>query len=74
MLKLFIGKSKDLDEKEIAILAILNGLFSKKHEYLTISISGIAYNLTKRWIDARNKDRRLYDNIKAALRSLANKR
>ncbi len=74
MLKLFIGKSKDLDEKEIAILAILNGLSSNKHEYLTISISGIAYNLTRRWIEARNKDRRLHDNIKAALKSLASRK
>lgn len=73
MLKLFIGKSRELSEKELAVLTILNGLFSNKQEYLTISISGIAYNLTKRWIDIRNKDRRLYNNIKSGLKSLADR-
>ena len=74
MLKLFISKSIELNEKELTILAILNGLFSNKHEYLTISISGIAYNLTKRWIDIRNKDRRLYENIKSGIKSLADRK
>lgn len=74
MLKIFISKSIELNEKELSILAILNGLFSNKHEYLTISISGIAYNLTKRWIDIRNKDRRLYDNIKSGIKSLADRK
>lgn len=74
MLKLFISKSIELDEKELTIFAILNGLSSNKHEYLTISISGIAYNLTKRWIDFRNKDRRLYENIKSGIQSLAERK
>lgn len=74
MLKLFISKSKDLDEKEIVVLAALNGLYSSKQEYLTVSIIGIAYNLTKRWIDARNRDRRLYENIKAGIKSLADRK
>lgn len=74
MLKLFISKSIALDEKELTIFAILNGLSSNKHEYLTISISGIAYNLTKRWIDFRNKDRRLYENIKSGIQSLAERK
>ena len=64
MLKLFIGKSKDMDEKELAVMAILNGLYSNKQDYLTTSIAGIAYNMTNRWIDIRNKDRTLYNNIK----------
>lgn len=74
MLKLFISKSVGLDEKELAVLAILNGLYSNKQDYLTISISGLAYNLSKRWIDARNKDRRLYNNIKIGIKSLANRK
>ena len=74
MLKLFISKSIELDEKELTIFAILNGLSSNKHKYLTISISGIAYNLTKRWIDFRNKDRRLYENIKSGIQSLAERK
>ena len=74
MLKLFISKSIALNEKELTILAILNGLSSNKHDYLTISISGIAYNLTKRWIDFRNKDRRLFENIKSGIQSLAKRK
>lgn len=74
MLKLFISKSKDLDEKEIVVLAALNGLYSNKQDYLTVSITGIAYNLTKRWIDTRNKDRRLYENIKSGIQSLADRK
>lgn len=74
MLKLFISKSIELNERELTILAILNGLCSNKHDYLTISISGIAYNLTKKWIDTRNNNRRLYENIKSGLKSLADKK
>lgn len=71
MLKLFISKSKNLDEKEATILAVLNGLYSNKHEYLFTSVQEIAYTLTNRWIDIRNKDRRMYNNIKAGIKSLA---
>ena len=74
VLKLFISKSVGLDEKELAVLAILNGLYSNKQDYLTISIGGLAYNLSKRWIDARNKDRRLYNNIKSGIQSLADRK
>ncbi len=35
MLKLFISKSVELDAKELTVLAILNGLFSNKQDYLT---------------------------------------
>lgn len=73
MSKLFISKSLDLSEKEMAILAILNGLYSNKQDYLIASINGIGYNLTTKWIDSRNKDRRLYNNIKSAIKSLSDK-
>lgn len=75
MLRLFIRKSDDnrLDEKEITVLAILNGLQCNKHEYLFTSILEIAYTVTGRWIDIRNKDRRLYENIHAAIQSLADR-
>ncbi len=58
----------------MVVLAILNGLCSNKQDYLTVSISGIAYNLTKRWVDIRNKDRRLYNNIKSGIQSLADRK
>ncbi len=73
MLKLFIGKSKDMDEKELAVMAILNGLYSNKQDYLTTSIAGIAYNMTNRWIDIRNKDRTLYNNIKSGIKKLVDR-
>lgn len=70
MLKLFISKSICLDEKEVTIFAILNGLYSNKFEYVCTSIIQIAYMISGRWIDTRNKDRRLYNNIKSGIHSL----
>lgn len=70
MLKLFISKSICLDEKEVTIFAILNGLYSNKFEYVCTSIIQIAYMISGRWIDTRNKDRRLYNNIKSGIQSL----
>lgn len=75
MLKLFISKSRDdeLNEQEIAVLAILNGLQCNTHEYLFTSTVEIAYTMTERWIDARNKDRQLHKNIRMGIQSLADK-
>lgn len=70
MSKLFISKELDMDEKEIAIMAVLNGLQTNKQEHVNISILGIGYELTGRWLDARNGDRRLYNNIRSGLESL----
>ena len=71
MLKLFISKSKNLDEKEATVLTVLNGLYCNKHDYLFTSVIEIAHTLTGRIIDIRNKDRRMYNNIKAGIKSLA---
>ena len=57
----------------VAVLAILNGLQCNKHEYLFTSIPEISYTITGRWIDIRNKDRRLYENIRIGIQSLADK-
>lgn len=73
MLKLFISKTKDLDEKEAIVLTVLNGLYCNKHDYLFTSVIEIAHTLTGRIIDIRNKDRRMYNNIKAGIKSLAEK-
>lgn len=54
-------------------MAILNGMFSNKQDSLIISVIQIAYVMTGRWIDARGKDRTLYDNIKYGINFLANK-
>lgn len=75
MLKLFISKSGnyELNEQEITVLAVLNGIQCSKHEYLFTSIEEIAYTMTGRWIDARNKDRQLHKNIRMGIQSLADK-
>lgn len=75
MLKLFFSKSGDneFNEQEVAVLAILNGLHCNKHDYLFTSIAEISYTMTGRWIDIRNKDRRLCENIRAGIQSLADK-
>ena len=70
MSKLFISKELDMDEKETAIMAVLNGLQTNKQEHVNISILGIGYELTGRWLDVRNGDRRLYNNIRSGLESL----
>lgn len=67
MLKLFLGKSKELNNIELPVMMVLNGLYSGKHDYLFTSISEIAYTMTGLWIDKRNNDRRLYNGIKEAL-------
>lgn len=56
---------------ELSVMAVLNGLFSNKQDSLIISINQIAYVMTGRWIDARGKDRSLYDNIKNGISSLS---
>lgn len=70
MSKLFISKELDMDEKETAIMAVLNGLQTNKQEHVNISVLGIGYELTGRWLDIRNGDRRLYNNIRSGLESL----
>lgn len=74
MLKLFISKAVKLDEKELTVLSVLNGLHSSKHDYVSTSIILIAYEMTGRWVDIRNKDRRLYNNLKSGIQSLADRR
>ncbi len=73
MLKLFISKAVKLDEKELAILSVLNGLHCSKHDYVSTSIILIAYAMTGRWIDIRNKDRRFYNNLKTGIQSLVDR-
>lgn len=74
MLKLFLGKSKELNNIELPVIMVLNGLHSGKHDYLFTSMSEITYTMTGSWIDKRNNDRRLYNGIKDALASLANRK
>jgi len=75
MLKLFIGKSKDLDEKEIVILAALNGMYSKKMEQVITSTEGIGYFITGRFLKSTiQKDRTILKNIKSGIQALADRK
>lgn len=73
ILKLFLDKQRTYENTELAVLMVLNGLHSKKHDYLFTSVMEIAYTMTGYWIDKRNSDRRLYNNIKNGLSGLADK-
>lgn len=74
-MKLFINNTDTYhcEPNELSVMAILNGMFSNKQDSLIISVTQIAYVMVGRWIDARGKDRALYDNIKYGINSLASK-
>ena len=74
MLKLFLGRTKEISITELPVMMVLNGLHSGKHDYLFTSISEISYTMTGSWIDKRNNDRRLYNGIKDALSTLAERK
>lgn len=74
MLKLFLGRSKELSITELPVMMILNSLHSGKHDYLFASVSEISYTMTGSWIDKRNNDRRLYNGIKDALSTLSERK
>ena len=73
MLKIFINKDTFYDEKELTIIAVLNGLYRSTTEYLVTSIQEIGYILLGRWIDTRNKDRRFYNNLREGIESLSDR-
>lgn len=75
MLKLFVGKSKDLDEKEIVVLATLNGMYSVKWEQMVTFIDCIRYFITGRFLKTTIKrDRTMIENIRVDIRSLADRK
>ena len=55
-------------------MMVLNGLQSGKHDYLFTSIFEISYTMTGSWIDKRKNDRRLYNGIKDAISTLAERK
>ena len=70
MLKIFISKSIELDIKEMAVMAALNGLYSNKQEYLITSVYSIGYFLSGKFLDkSTKKDRNIAENIKIAIHS-----
>lgn len=54
-MKLFLSKQIETNDKETALLAILNGMYSNKHDYLLTSISLIGYEMTGRFLKTANR-------------------
>lgn len=74
-MKIFISKAMELDIREIAVLAALNGLYSKRQECLITSIDAITYMLTTRFPSKSvKKDRIFIENMRDGLQLLANKK
>ena len=75
MLKLFIGKSKELDEKEIVVLAALNGMYSVRWEQMVTSLDCIGYFITGRFLKTyTQKERTILQNIRTGIQSLADRK
>ena len=73
-MKLFLDKQLNTNDRETAILAILNGMYSKKYEHLSTSVSLIGYEMTGRFLKTSNKrERTIIDGIKNAIQSLIDK-
>ncbi|GFI31433.1 hypothetical protein IMSAGC013_02828 [Lachnospiraceae bacterium] len=73
-MKLFLDKQLNTNDRETAILAILNGMYSKKYEHLSTSVSLIGYEMTGRFLKTSNKrERTIINGIKDAIQSLMDK-
>lgn len=69
--KIFISKNTDWDERELAVIAALNEMYSNKHKYLYTSISMIGYELTGKFLKTKNKrERNLISSIQQGIDSL----
>lgn len=70
-MKLFLDKQLNIDDKETAIMAILNGMYCKKYGHLSTSVSLIGYEMTGKFLKSVNrKERTIIDGIRSALQSL----
>ena len=73
-MKLFLDKQLNTGDKETAIMAILNGMYSKKYGHLSTSISLIGYEMTGSFLKTSNKrERNIIDGIKDAINTLIDK-
>ena len=73
-MKLFLDKQLNTEDKEIAIMAILNGMYCKKYGHLSTSISLMGYEMTGKFLKTSNKrERTIIEGIRVAIRSLADK-
>ena len=73
-MKLFLDKQLNIDDKETAIMAILNGMYCNKYGHLSTSVSLIGYEMTDRFLKTSNKrERTIIDGIKSGVHSLIEK-
>lgn len=73
-MKLFISKSFTLDEKEVPVIAALNGLYSNKQEKLLTSIILIGTFITGRFLNVTSqRDRTILQNIRHGIKSLSDR-
>ena len=73
-MKLFLDKQLNTNDKETAILAILNGMYSNKYNHLSTSVNLIGYEMTGKFLKTSNKrERTIIDGIKGAICSLMDK-
>lgn len=74
-MKLFLSKNFYTDEKECAVLAVLNGLYSSKHERLITSVSLIGYIMTGKFLNASiQQERTILGGIRQGIRSLESRK
>ena len=73
-MKLFLDKQLNTNDKETTILAILNGMYSKKYGHLSTSVSLIGYEMTGKFLKSSNrKERTIIEGIRDAIQSLIGK-
>ena len=73
-MKLFLDKQLNIDDKETAIMAILNGMYCNKYGHLSTSVSLMGYEMTDRFLKTSNKsERTIIDGIKSSVHSLIEK-
>ena len=73
-MKLFLDKQLNTNDKETAIMAILNGMYCKKYGHLSTSVSLIGYEMTGRFLKSSSrKERTIIEGIRDAICSLMDK-
>ncbi len=73
-MKIFINKDLKLKENEVAVMAILNAMYSNKDEVLVTHLNAMYKYLTNVFFHSKEKhDRVIIENLKKGIKSLASK-
>lgn len=73
-MKLFLSKEILTTDKETAVLAVLNGMYSNKQEQLFVSVTFIGYAMCGRFLKSeKRQERTILEGIREALKGLAEK-